>query len=266
MPESFSRQSLRELLDATRGLAIRAGERIVQIAREGFDVQDKSDGTPLTRADREAHGLIHDGLARLQPALGVLSEEGEHEEFESFSGKAFWLVDPLDGTKEFVGGRDEYTVNIALIELGRPILGVIYLPARRVSYFAARGLGAWRQAEAGEAEAISTSGNARPRSAVVSRSHLDEKTGAYLRRLGIEELHPCGSSMKFCFVAEGRSDLYPRFGPTCLWDTGAGAAIALEAAARVTELDGTELLFDPSRGLKQKGFLVYPASMDVPLP
>ncbi|MFW6155149.1 MAG: 3'(2'),5'-bisphosphate nucleotidase CysQ [Planctomycetota bacterium] len=255
---------LQRWLDPACRAAVDAGRAILEIAGELGQVVDKADGSPLTRADLASNTIITEALARLEPPLPILSEEGDLDAFQAGRHRTFWCVDPLDGTKEFVGGRDEYTVNIAIVEDGRPILGVIDVPPKRALYWAVAGGGAWRRVGDGDAERIAATDRTAPRVAVASRSHLDARTRAYLERLGVDETIQCGSSVKMTAVAEGRADIYPRFGPTCLWDTAAGAAIALEAGCRVLALDGSPLSYDPADGLKREGFLVLPRGMDVP--
>jgi 3'(2'), 5'-bisphosphate nucleotidase len=202
-----------------------------------------------------AHRVIVDGLRALDPGLTVISEEGDLEGTVASAGRAFWLVDPLDGTKEFIKGRPEYTVNIALVEDAVPILGAIYVPAADRLYLGARGHGA-RRVDSGGTVVLSPAPVDRPKSAVVSRSHLTPPTEELLERLGITERASFGSSLKMCAVAEGRAHIYPRLGPTCLWDTAAGSAIALGAGCFVVGLDGGPLRYEPAAGLKHRGFLV----------
>ncbi|NLF29438.1 MAG: 3'(2'),5'-bisphosphate nucleotidase CysQ [Planctomycetes bacterium] len=255
---------LQRWLDPVLGAATEAGRAILGIAGQIGQVVDKEDGSPLTRADLASNTIITEALARLEPAVAILSEEGDLDAFAAGRHRTFWCVDPLDGTKEFVGGRDEYTVNIAVIEDARPVFGVVYIPPKRAMYWAVAGGGAWRRIGDGQAERIHATDRPVPRVVVASRSHMDDRTRAYLGRLGAVETIQCGSSAKMTAVAEGRADLYPRFGPTCLWDTAAGAAVALEAGCRVLALDGEPLSYDPARGLKREGFLVVPQGMTVP--
>ncbi len=168
------------------------------------------------------------------------------------AGSTYWLVDPLDGTKEFLKGLPEYTVNVALVDAGVPVLGVIYVPAADCLYLAARGQGARRLDARGETRLLAAP-VAQPRRAVVSRSHLSPETGALLARLGVTETIPRGSSLKMCAVAEGAADLYPRLGPTRLWDTAAGTAIAAEAGCDVVGLDGRAAALRPGRRPRAPG-------------
>ncbi len=253
---------LKQWLVSCREIAARAAWAIQDVARESLDVREKQDGSPLTRADRASHDVIVSGLSALSPSQAILSEEGSQSDLENWKADPYWLVDPLDGTKEFIAGRTEYTVNIALVEQAVPVLGVIFVPAQNVCYFAARGLGAFRKDADGPEERLQPSRAARPQSAVASRSHLSDETRAFLERNGIEQFIQSGSSIKICAVAEGKADIYPRHGPTCLWDTGAGAAIAREAGCRVMDLEGQELRYDPAQRVLVPGFIVVPGKME----
>lgn len=257
--------TLRNLLAPCLELARSAGLAILAVARESLDVQDKPDGSPLTRADRASHECITAGLARLAPPLPILSEEGDVEAFRQASPNTYWLIDPLDGTKEFVKGLSEYTVNIALVRQTRPVLGVVHAPALETSWYAVLGGGAFRQQGLDQPVPLEPSSAPRPRSAVASRSHLSPQTEAFLQRNDITETTSRGSSLKLCAVAEGAADIYPRHGPTNIWDTGAGAAVALEAGCRVIDLAGTDLSYDPADGLLREGFIVHPESMEFDL-
>ncbi len=245
-------------------IAIEAGKAILPIASELGEVETKKDGSPLTRADLASHNVIQAGLESLEPKFPILSEEGDLEHAGQGEWDIFWCVDPLDGTKEFVKGLDEYTVNIALVESGAAILGVIYVPAKDVLYYAVRGGGAFRRTPSGASpERIRANMCRKPRKAVVSRSHLSQQTREFLDRLDIAETVQYGSSLKICAVAEGKADVYPRHGPTCLWDTAAGAAIAVEAGCRVIDLNGEDLSYSPKTGIKRPGFIVYPSQLDI---
>lgn len=252
---------MNSLLEQAGQIARQAGNAILPIAAEVGEVVEKADGSPLTRADLASHNIIEAGLNDLRPSFPVLSEEGDLDDFQTGQWRTFWCVDPLDGTKEFVKGLDEYTVNIALVEDAVPVLGVIYVPANGVLYYAARGLGAWKVEPDAEPAPISAAKCECPHSAVVSRSHLSAETERFLAEMGVTEVIRHGSSIKICAVAEGRADIYPRHGPTCLWDTAAGVAIAIEAGCAVVDLAGKPLSFNPSAGLKHAGFIVYPKSL-----
>jgi 3'(2'), 5'-bisphosphate nucleotidase len=251
------------LLDACRDIAQRAGQAIKQIADEpeGLGVEAKNDGSPLTRADQASHDVIWQGLSDLRPRFDILSEEGQESSYDAFANKTYWLVDPLDGTKEFIARRSDYTVNIALVENSQPTLGVIYAPAHDTTWFAAEGCGAWKQVNSDQPTELTPSTNDRPSSAVASRSHLSDATKDFIERNGIGEFVQHGSSIKICAIAEGTADIYPRHGYTCLWDTGAGAAIARVAGCKVVDLAGEPLAYNPQLGIKREGFIVYPEGM-----
>ncbi|HUL75682.1 MAG TPA: 3'(2'),5'-bisphosphate nucleotidase CysQ [Vicinamibacteria bacterium] len=243
------------LLEEVGRLARRAGQAIEAVRGGPLDTEQKSDGSPVTRADRAAEAILVEGLRALLPGVAVVSEEGDVEAAVAGAGSTYWLVDPLDGTKEFLKGLPEYTVNVALVEAGVPVLGAIHVPASDCLYLAARGRRARRRDARGETLLVAVA-VAHPRRAVVSRSHLSPETSALLARLGVAETVPRGSSLKMCAVAEGEADLYPRLGPTRLWDTAAGAAIAAEAGCDVVALDGRPLRYDLADGLVRPAFLV----------
>jgi 3'(2'), 5'-bisphosphate nucleotidase len=246
---------LGSLLEEVGLLARRAGQVIEAVRGGPLDTEAKADGSPVSRADRAAEAVLVEGLRSLLPGVAIVSEEGDVQAAVARAGATYWLVDPLDGTKEFLKGLPEYTVNVALVDAGAPVLGAIHVPAADCLYLAARGRGALRRDERGEIRLLAAT-VIHPRRAVVSRSHLSPETGALLERLGIVETVPRGSSLKMCAVAEGAADLYPRLGPTRLWDTAAGAAIALEAGCDVVALDGRPLRYDLADGLVIPGFFV----------
>ncbi len=214
---------------------------------DGIGEISKADGSPLTLADLAAQRLIIEGLTRLTPDIPILSEESAVIPYaERERWKRFWLVDPLDGTKEFIKRNGEFTVNIALIENGEPVLGVVYAPALEVNYYAARGTGAFMQRGDSAAQSI----RVKSRSAgetlkvVASRTHSDARTEALLERLGEYQCISMGSSLKLCLVAEGAAHFYPRLGPTMEWDTAAAHAVVNEAGGRVSDLNGDELHYN----------------------
>lgn len=227
---------LSQLRDRCLVLALQAGEAIMAIYASDFAVTEKADASPLTQADLAAHRILVDGLAVLSPSLPCLSEEAADIPYATRAAwTRYWLVDPLDGTREFIKRNDEFTVNIALIEDGVPILGVIHAPALGLSYSAARGLGAQR-IDRGQGVPIHARPTpARPR-LVVSKSHRDATLAALLAALPAHDAVSRGSSLKFCLVAEGAADLYPRTGLTSEWDTAAGQCIAEQAGAQVLTL------------------------------
>ncbi|MAZ02639.1 MAG: 3'(2'),5'-bisphosphate nucleotidase [Sneathiella sp.] len=233
------------LTQAITKIAREAGDKILTIYHQDFDVKTKSDASPVTEADVEAEKIIIAGLKALTPDIPVLAEESEAAgKVPDLSGGIFWLVDPLDGTKEFVHKRGEFTVNIALVEQGRPTMGVIHIPAKNETYFAEGPGKVWRQTADQPAIAIQTrEAPVDGITVVASRSHRTPETDEYISKFDVKELISAGSSLKLCLVAEGKADLYPRFGRTMEWDIGAGQAI-LEAAGGIVEtIDGAPLTY-----------------------
>lgn len=207
----------------------------------------KDDRSPLTEADLVSNQIIVDGLARLTPDIPVLSEESAAIAYEQRAGwQRFWLVDPLDGTKEFIKRNGEFTVNIALIEHGKPVLGVVHAPALNVCYSGAIDAGAFVERAQGGPEPIHVGVRDADHAikVVASRSHRDARTTALLDRLGAYECISMGSSLKFCLVAEGSAHFYPRLGPTMEWDTAAAHAIVNAAGGRVCDLSGADLHYN----------------------
>jgi 3'(2'), 5'-bisphosphate nucleotidase len=191
-------------------------------------VREKDDRSPVTLADEVAHGILVEGLTRLDPATPVVSEEAAAADFEARRGwRRFWLVDPLDGTKEFIKRRAEFTVNLGLIEDGEPVFGVVLAPALDLLYWAAKGEGAWREAKQAAPERIYSTAPApgSPLTVVESLSHPSPELEEYLKTIPVARRVKAGSSLKFCWVAEGRADVYPRLGPTMEWDVAAGDCV-----------------------------------------
>lgn len=250
---------------AVLDVARRAGAAILEVYARDFEVEAKADRSPLTEADLAAHALIRDGLAALAPEVPLLSEESAPEDLSERRGwQRYWLVDPLDGTREFVKRNGEFTVNIALIENGRSVFGVIYAPVLDALYWAQDGQGSWLRTADGEDVQLSVQRPApRPLRVAVSRSHLDSKSAAMLQHLQQPLQAPLGSSLKFCRLAEGQVDLYPRFGPTGEWDTAAGQCVLEQAGGAVLDLDGQPLRYNQREGLINPDFI---ALGDVDLP
>lgn len=241
---------LATLLDRTHTIALDAGAAIMSVYARDFSIEEKEDKSPLTEADKAAHDVIVAGLNALPEGIPVLSEE----DAEGFAGTdangRYWLVDPLDGTKEFIKRNGEFTVNIALIENGKPVLGVVVAPALEVSYLAAQGVGAfkveWGEGKSGERTPIRVAGKPAEGATwrvVGSRSHPSPDLAEWLEQLGSHDMVPMGSSLKLCLVAEGEADVYPRLGPTCLWDTGAAHAVVEQAGGRVETVEGEALSY-----------------------
>jgi 3'(2'), 5'-bisphosphate nucleotidase len=250
--------SLTELARRIEPLAARAGTAILEIYAQDFDVVKKEDDSPLTQADLASHRIIRDGLAELTPDIPLLSEESAGIDFSTRSRwSRYWLVDPLDGTKEFINRNGEFTVNIALIRDHQPVLGVVYVPVSGVTYTGIVGRGARRQEAGGAVESIRVRRPcADPMVVVGSRSHANPDLVEHLETLGAYRLVSMGSSLKFCLVAEGRADFYPRLGPTSEWDTAAAHAVVLAAGGRIVTLDGEPLRYNTKASFLNPEFLV----------
>ncbi len=247
-----------DLLESVFDIALQAGARIMQVyAAADFGVTHKDDQSPLTQADLAAHHCIVAGLRALTPELPVLSEEDADIPFATrHAWTRYWLVDPLDGTKEFIKRNHEFTVNIALVEDGYPVLGVVHAPALQVSYLAAEGAGCFELRD-GERRLISTRGAPVKPTFVVSRSHKDARLEAFLAAAPPHDALSRGSSLKFCQIANGEADLYPRTGPTSEWDTAAGQCVAEQAGARVIRLpEMTRLRYNQKDSLLNPLFAV----------
>jgi len=250
----------RELLDRTADIARRAGREILEVYGSGaVAVSAKADQSPLTDADLRAHALIVRGLAELTPDVPVLSEEAADVPYAvRRQWTRYWLVDPLDGTKEFLSRNGQFTVNIALIEGHTPKLGVVHVPVTDTSYRGLVGRGAWRQTAAAAAEPIRVTRTAvAPLRVVASRSHRGDSLDAFLERVGPHRLLALGSSLKFCIVAEGGADVYPRLGPTSEWDTAAAHAVLTAAGGTVSQLDGAPLQYNTRAELLNPHFVAY---------
>ncbi len=247
------------LLTDVVALAREAGDAILAVYAGEFDVTRKGDDSPLTIADLRAHRIIAAGLASLTPEVPVISEEAPAPALaERSRWEWLWLVDPLDGTREFVERSGEFTVNIALIHRHAPVLGVLHVPLSGVDYYAAAGVGAFRQDRGGVAERIAARARiADPPRVVASRSHRGSRLDGFFARLGPHEFRPLGSAAKFGLIADGTADLYPRVGPTCEWDTAAGQAIVEVAGARVVGRDGAPLTYNAREGFLNPDFVCY---------
>ncbi len=241
-------ESSANMLPAVVAIARRAGDAIMKIYESGeIGTTSKADQSPLTLADLASHNAIVEGLQECAPEIPVLSEEAADIQYaERSQWPVYWLVDPLDGTKEFIKRNGEFTVNIALIEDGKPVLGVVYAPVLQTCYYAAQGVGAYMQRNGDTARAIKVESRiqGKPIKVVASRSHSDERTTALLERIGDHETISMGSSLKFCLVAEGKANCYPRLGPTMEWDTAAAHAVVNEAGGCVCESNGHELRYN----------------------
>ena len=248
---------IRQLIDPIVDLAVSAGRAILEVYATDFDVQAKGDDSPLTQADLASHRRIVAGLADLTPDIPVISEEEGLQPFDVRSQwSRYWLIDPLDGTKEFVNRNGEFTVNIALIEAHKPVFGVVHVPVQDKTYVGCRGHGSELRAD-GAATAIRVADSTNhPVRIVGSRSHRGTSLDAFLHRVGESDMVPMGSSLKFCVVAEGRADVYPRLGPTSEWDTAAAQAVVEQAGGQVLELDGKPLSYNVKEDILNPWFVV----------
>jgi len=255
-----SNTDIGSLLESVTALARRAGDRILDVYDgDDYAVEEKADNSPLTAADLASHNTIVDGLGKLTPGIAILSEESASLPYaERSAWQQYWLVDPLDGTREFIKRNGEFTVNIALIEKGVPVLGVVHVPVTGVSYTACRGRGAFKQVEDGRPAPIRIRRlDGGPVRVVGSRSHRGSSLTAFLEKLGDHELVGMGSSLKLCLVAEGLADIYPRLGPTSEWDTAAAQCIVEQAGGKVTDTDMRPLRYNTKDSLLNPFFLVF---------
>lgn len=228
-----------------------AGSVILDVYEREYEIIEKADGSPVTTADHRAHDLIVEQLKILTPDIPIVSEESDDlDDPARFQSSRVWLVDPLDGTKEFISRNGEFTVNIGLAEDGRPTLGVVYSPYLRACYFAAEGQGAWRQLGDSAPEKITVAryDPARPRM-VASRSHSGEAVDAFREALAVSSGHDpeivsMGSALKVCVLAQGDADVYPRLAPTSEWDTCASHCVLNEAGGQLLDCDGDELQYN----------------------
>jgi len=258
-PYPLSTEQLREWLPAVIDIAVAAGRDILRIYEADFDVTLKRDRSPLTEADLASQRTIGARLAALTPTIGMLGEESGPAVFEQRRGwHTLWLVDPLDGTREFVKRNGEFTVNIALVHEAEAVLGVVYAPVTGVAYAAARGCGAFRRSADGQRTALHVTARAPDRVRVLaSRSHGDAVLDRMLERLGETQRITVGSALKFGLLAEGSADLYVRRGSTSEWDTAAGHAVVLEAGGAVVDFTGQALRYNERDTLINPSFIAY---------
>jgi len=250
-------EELKAMLEPVLEIARAASEKIVAVYDRDFIVEEKADHSPLTEADMAAHEVIERALLAHYPDIPVLSEESATIPFaQRQEWDRYWLVDPLDGTREFVKRNGEFTVNIALIEAHEPVVGVIVVPVTGVCYYAARGNGAWKVAD-GKVSAIGVR-QRDPAFTIVagSRSHASDSLVAFIERIGDHELVSMGSSLKICLVAEGKADVYPRLGPTSEWDTAAAHCIVDEAGGSLTDTHMKTLRYNTKESLLNPYFFV----------
>jgi 3'(2'), 5'-bisphosphate nucleotidase len=246
----IDRDTAAALMEPLTDLVARAGVAILAVNRAAMTIDEKADGSPVTEADLAADRIIAEGLALLMPEVPTLSEERLHLAKPPYK-RSFFLIDPLDGTKEFVAGRNEFTVNLALVTDGVPLLGIIGAPALGLIWRGLVGRGAerlmvTRDASARKAEPIHTRptpGRGNPWNVAVSRSHGDSRTESFIESRAGAVRQVMGSAVKFCRVAEGGADIYPRLAPTCEWDVAAGHAVVVAAGGKITDAQGAELRF-----------------------
>jgi 3'(2'), 5'-bisphosphate nucleotidase len=245
-----------EMLDLALTLARRAGAAILAVRARGFETRTKADRSPVTEADHAAEAIITAGLRAATPAIPVIAEEEMAAGRAPDPSDACWLVDPLDGTREFTSGRDEFAVCIGLVRAGKPVLGVVGAPAEGVLWAGIVGAGAWRHDATGRHPIAARAAPAEGVTVVASRSHGDSaRLDAFLAGRTVAALINAGSALKFCRVAEGRADLYPRFGPTMEWDTAAAQAVLEAAGGQVLALETMRPLAYGKPGWRNPHFL-----------
>ena len=260
-----------ELVVALEALARRAGAAILEVKRCGIHAQAKSDGSPVTEADLAANAVILEGLNTLLPDIPLITEEGDDGLKALADPDAdFLLIDPLDGTREFVSGDPDYTVNIAYMRRRRPVVGIVHMPETGLSWVGDSRtipIAAWQIDHTGAWQSIHTRAAGETLAVLTSRSHQDPDTEAFLKKVPVSELVRRGSSLKFCLIAAGQGDLYPRFGPTMEWDTAAGDAVLTAAGGAMLDLNGQAFLYGKiSEGCRNCGFMAMgDPSLDVTL-
>jgi len=246
------------LVEPLVALARQAGDAILEVYATDFDVQAKADNSPVTQADLASNQVIDKGLRTLTPDIPIISEESGLPDFaERGQWNRYWLIDPLDGTKEFVKRNGEFTVNIALIHNHRPILGIVHVPVTNKTYTGCEGAGATARTNDTDVQRIAVSKqSASPVRVVGSRSHGGSSLDAFFAALGAVDMIPMGSSLKFCVVAEGAADIYPRLAPTSEWDTAAAQAVVEQAGGAVVGLDGQPIAYNTKADILNSHFLV----------
>ena len=256
---------LKAVLDRVVAIAEETAVGVCQIYQRDFQVEYKDDQSPLTEADLFAHETIQNELIQIEPRLPMLSEESRDIDFaQRKTWETYWLVDPLDGTREFVNKRDDFTINIALIHQQQPVLGVVYVPVIQSCYMATLGSGARKRTADGSEKTICVRDNAQGDPVIaVSISYADARTEEFLRKVGNHRLIRRGSLIKCCLIAEGKVDFYPRFGKTGEWDTAAGQCVLEEAGGALTDFNGKPLRYNTKESLINPPFVAYgPAAPD----
>ena len=253
---------LKSFIEPVVSLAEDAGRAILEVYSTDFAVQEKDDESPLTQADLASHRWLDAGLRSLTPDIPIISEESGLPDFaERRTWRRYWIIDPLDGTREFVNRNGEFTVNVALIQDHRPVLGVVHVPVHGKTYIGCEGFGAQRRAAGCDPAPIRVAAATAARARIVgSRSHRGASLDSFLERVGDYDLVPMGSSLKFCVVAEGGADLYPRLGPTSEWDTAAAQAVVEQAGGKVLTLDGNPMKYNAKAEILNPYFFVIGAA------
>tara|TARA_B110000003_G_scaffold42925_1_gene40349 strand:+ start:2138 stop:2947 length:810 start_codon:yes stop_codon:yes gene_type:complete len=247
-----------QLIKPLSEIASSAGEAILDIYNSNFQVTTKNDQSPLTQADLSSHHIIVDGLKNITPNIPIISEENPLQSFdERKKWQEYWIIDPLDGTKEFVKKNGEFTVNIALIRNHKAVLGIVHVPVTQKTYIGCEGEGAQMFSPTQKPKQISVSNKINQALRIVgSRSHRDESLDKFLAQIDKFEIKPVGSSLKFCLIAEGTADIYPRFGPTSEWDTAAAQAVVEQAGGLVLKVNGDPLLYNTKENILNPNFVV----------
>jgi len=231
------------LLKALQLLVHQAGEAIMQVYQTAdLGIETKKDDSPVTKADLDAHYLLVDGLAKLTPHIAIVSEEDPASHVIPQTHNCYWLIDPLDGTKEFINRNGQFTVNLALMEDNVPSFGFVSTPIDQTLYWGGQHLGAWRLRD-NALEPLKTQAHESPKRVVASKSHLNQATRDFITNLGDTTLVQAGSSLKLLRIAEGEADIYPRLAPTCEWDTAAAQAVLEGAGGKVTQVDGSPMRY-----------------------
>jgi len=253
-----------DLVNALLPVTLAAGRATLAVRQRGAEAMEKADKSPVTEADQRAEAMIIAAIKAEVPDWSIVAEEAASAgDLPDTLTEYFWLIDPLDGTKEFIKGGTDFTVNIGLIKGDCPVLGIVYAPARGRLFYGAVGHGAFEASV--EHDAVQerhpltvAKANTSALNVVASKSHRDAQTDAYLEAKSVGQLVSAGSSLKFCLVASGEADLYPRFGPTCEWDTAAGHAVVAAAGGRVTQPDGAPFVYAKrDNKFLNTGFIVF---------
>ena len=254
----MAENDLKELLDPVIQIAYQAGKVIMEVYDAGFSIEEKSDQTPVTEADVAANKIIEASLKELTPHLPILTEEVKPTPYlERKKWARYWLIDPLDGTREFIKRNGEFTVNIALIDGDESVMGVVYAPVIGVIYYAAKGQGAFKQESTNEPKPIHVNDKCTGKTIVAcGRSHPSEQVKTFLDNIGEHEILRVGSALKSCMVAEGKADLYPRLGPTSEWDTAAAQCVVEEAGGAITDTEMQRLRYNTKDDLLNPNFFV----------